>query len=78
MRLATASADKEAAVEASLAYIRHTTELEKAETQGASFWECFKGTNLRRTEIVCPMPSKLTDKTNQSELRRLGSPDSLR
>ncbi|KAM6517497.1 hypothetical protein FSOLCH5_008460 [Fusarium solani] len=53
MRLATASADKEAAVEASLAYIRHTTELEKAETQGASFWECFKGTNLRRTEINC-------------------------
>lgn len=78
MRLATASADKEAAVEASLAYIRHTTELEKAETQGASFWECFKGTNLRRTEIVCPMPSKSTDKTNQLELRRLGSPDSLR
>ncbi|KAF4972023.1 hypothetical protein FZEAL_9686 [Fusarium zealandicum] len=68
MRLSTASADKEAAVEATLAYIRHTTELEKAETQGASFWQCFKGTNLRRTEIVSAMPL-LPDKANRLELR---------
>lgn len=39
-------------VDATLAYIRHTTALEKAETANASFLECFKGTNLRRTEIV--------------------------
>jgi SP family general alpha glucoside:H+ symporter-like MFS transporter len=78
MRLATASADKEAAVEASLAYIRHTTELEKAETQGASFWECFKGTNLRRTEIVCIVPPRSTHRANRLELRRLGGPNSLR
>lgn len=44
--------DKERAVDATLAYIRHTTELEKGETSNASFLECFKGTNLRRTEIV--------------------------
>lgn len=37
---------------ASLAYIEHTTRLEIAETGNANFLECFKGTNLRRTEIV--------------------------
>lgn len=33
--------------------IRHTTELEKDITSGASYWDCFKGVDLRRTEIVC-------------------------
>ncbi|KAJ5557156.1 hypothetical protein N7513_002743 [Penicillium frequentans] len=45
--------DKERTVDVTLAYIRHTTELEKGETSNASFLECFKGTNLRRTEINC-------------------------
>lgn len=40
-------------VESTLAYIIYTTELEKAETADASFIDCFKGTNLRRTEINC-------------------------
>lgn len=44
--------DKERTVDVTLAYIRHTTELEKGETSNASFLECFKGANLRRTEIV--------------------------
>jgi MFS transporter, SP family, general alpha glucoside:H+ symporter len=52
MRLRADSPNKEQEVEAALAYIRHTTELEKADTESASFFECFKGTNLRRTEIV--------------------------
>jgi MFS transporter, SP family, general alpha glucoside:H+ symporter len=52
MRLRSDSPTKEDDVEASLAYIRHTTELEMAVTESASFWECFRGTNLRRTEIV--------------------------
>ena len=52
MRLTYDSPDKEQRVETTLAYIRHTTELEKEETANASFWECFQGTNLRRTEIV--------------------------
>jgi SP family general alpha glucoside:H+ symporter-like MFS transporter len=51
-RLSGDSPDKEELVEASLAYIRYTTEMETAEAGGASFLECFKGTNLRRTEIV--------------------------
>ena len=51
-RLRSDSPNKEAEVEATIAYIRHTTELEKAETEDASLWECFRGVNLRRTEVV--------------------------
>lgn len=54
MRLRQDTPEKVQEVEATLAYIRHTTELEKAETANASFLDCFKGTNLRRTEIVRP------------------------
>lgn len=39
-------------IEATVALIDHTTRLERAETAGASYLECFRGTNLRRTEIV--------------------------
>lgn len=52
MRLSQKSPEQEAEVEATLAYIRYTTEIEMAETANATFWECFRGTNLRRTEIV--------------------------
>jgi SP family general alpha glucoside:H+ symporter-like MFS transporter len=43
---------REQRVEQALAYIKYTTEMEKLESADASFLECFKGTNLRRTEIV--------------------------
>lgn len=46
------SSSNEQEAEATLAYIRHTTELERVETANASYIACFKGTNLRRTEIV--------------------------
>jgi SP family general alpha glucoside:H+ symporter-like MFS transporter len=51
-RLRGNSPNKELEIEATLAYIQHTTELERADTESASYLECFKGTNLRRTEIV--------------------------
>jgi SP family general alpha glucoside:H+ symporter-like MFS transporter len=44
--------EREQHVEQTLAYIKYTTEMEKLETANASFLECFKGTNRRRTEIV--------------------------
>ena len=50
-RLRQQTATSEAEIDATLALIVHTTQLERAETVGASFLECFKGTNLRRTEI---------------------------
>ena len=51
-RLVGNAADHDQEVEASLAYIIYTTEQEKAETEGASVLECFRGIHLRRTEIV--------------------------
>ncbi|OJJ46721.1 hypothetical protein ASPZODRAFT_97172 [Penicilliopsis zonata CBS 506.65] len=36
-----------------IAMMVHTTALERRITKGASYWDCFKGTDLRRTEIVC-------------------------
>ena len=57
MRLTGDSPNKLSEVEDTLAYIQYVTEMEKAETENASFWECFQGTNLRRTEIVSTLPS---------------------
>lgn len=53
-RLREDGPQKEEEVDKGLAYIKYTTELENAEAANASYWECFRGTNLRRTEIVCP------------------------
>ncbi|EMR72447.1 putative mfs sugar transporter protein [Eutypa lata UCREL1] len=36
-----------------LAMMLHTTKLEAESTAGATYADCFKGINLRRTEIVC-------------------------
>lgn len=46
----TNASEKE--IDAALALIQHTNEMEVAETKGATYLDCFKGTNARRTEIV--------------------------
>lgn len=43
----------DAEVESTLAYIIYTNEQEQIETEGARLIDCFRGTNLRRTEINC-------------------------
>lgn len=53
-RLRQENPEREQQVESTLAYIKYTTELEASETAEASFFDCFKGTNARRTEIVSP------------------------
>jgi SP family general alpha glucoside:H+ symporter-like MFS transporter len=40
-------------INAQVAMMVHTTRTEAEVTKGASYPDCFKGTNLRRTEIVC-------------------------
>ncbi|KAJ4349230.1 hypothetical protein N0V95_004766 [Ascochyta clinopodiicola] len=52
-RLRQDTPDKDLQVARAVAYIKYTTELEKAETANASYLECFRGVNLRRTEINC-------------------------
>ncbi|KAJ7779749.1 general substrate transporter [Mycena metata] len=44
---------KEFDADETLAMMQHTTYLEEKLTTGATYWDCFKGTDLRRTEIVC-------------------------
>lgn len=47
---ATAS---EAKVDDTISMMRYTDDLEQELSEGASYADCFRGTNLRRTEITC-------------------------
>lgn len=40
-------------VEDTIAMIVHTNEYERQISEGTSYWDCFKGTDARRTEIAC-------------------------
>ena len=40
-------------VDQTLAMMVHTNELERQIAEGTRYWDCFKGTDRRRTEIVC-------------------------
>lgn len=40
-------------VEDTLAMMIHTNELEIQQTAGTTYWDCFKGVDLRRTELTC-------------------------
>ena len=45
-----------------VALMQRTTNLEMEMFKGVSYWDCFKGTNLRRTEIACAaFLSQITD-----------------
>ncbi|WVO12529.1 hypothetical protein L204_100129 [Cryptococcus depauperatus] len=52
-RLTSHKQDMASNIDESCDMIRHTTELEKDITSGASYVDCFKGIDLRRTEIIC-------------------------
>ena len=53
LRLTSLNRETDFDADETLVMMVHTTALEEKITQGASYWDCFKGTNLRRTEIVC-------------------------
>ena len=36
-----------------LAMMLHTVKIENEVTSGSNYWDCFKGVDLRRTEIAC-------------------------
>lgn len=50
-RLRTAATESE--LDHTISMMRHTNELEKEITAGTSYLDCFRGVNLRRTEITC-------------------------
>ena len=47
------ASDMEFDLDKQVAMMEHTTELEKNMNTGTNYQDCFKGTDLRRTEIVC-------------------------
>lgn len=49
----TSGSDPNFNLDETIAMIQHTNELEVSLSSGTSYWDCFKGTNLRRTEVVC-------------------------
>lgn len=53
LRLTSPNTSANFNVDQTVAMMEHTTELEKEMNTGTSYWDCFKGTDLRRTEIVC-------------------------
>ncbi|KAI1633362.1 alpha glucoside transporter [Biscogniauxia mediterranea] len=53
LRLTSLNRETEFDADETIAMMVHTTALEKNITKGASYLDCFKGVDLRRTEIVC-------------------------
>jgi SP family general alpha glucoside:H+ symporter-like MFS transporter len=52
-RLARASGFSQRDCDRQMAMMIHTNEMEKQVSAGTTYWDCFKGTERRRTEIVC-------------------------
>ena len=52
-RLTSADKHPDFNADDTIAMMRHTNELEKAVSEGTSYFDCFRGTDLRRTEIAC-------------------------
>ncbi|RMZ81496.1 hypothetical protein DV738_g2291, partial [Chaetothyriales sp. CBS 135597] len=53
LRLTSLDRETDFDADETIAMMVHTTALEEKITTGATYWDCFKGTDLRRTEIVC-------------------------
>lgn len=52
-KLASKSSEAANHIDDTLDFITVTNEHESLVNEGGNYWDCFKGTNLRRTEIVC-------------------------
>ena len=53
LRRLTTRGDETFDPDQTVAMMEHTNEIEKVVNEGTQYWDCFKGTDLRRTEIVC-------------------------
>ncbi|KAL6906569.1 sugar transporter domain-containing protein [Trichoderma evansii] len=53
LRLTSLNRETDFDADETVAMMVHTTALEEKVTAGASYWDCFKGVDLRRTEVVC-------------------------
>lgn len=50
LRLTSLNRETDFDADETISMMVHTTRLEEKITRGASYWDCFKGTDLRRTE----------------------------
>ncbi|KAK4949951.1 hypothetical protein LTR10_011793 [Elasticomyces elasticus] len=53
LRRLTSAGDSNFNPTKTIAMMIHTDELEREISAGTTYWDCFKGTDLRRTEIAC-------------------------
>jgi MFS transporter, SP family, general alpha glucoside:H+ symporter len=53
-RLTSTSRNSDFDADETVAMMVHTNALEEKTSGGASYWDCFKGADLRRTEVSCP------------------------
>jgi len=53
LRLTSLNRETSFNVDETVAMMQHTTMLEEKITKGSSYLDCFRGSDLRRTEIVC-------------------------
>jgi len=53
LRLTSKNRETDFDADETIAMMVHTTALEEKITKGVSYFDCFRGTDLRRTEIVC-------------------------
>ncbi|KAI1118510.1 sugar transporter-domain-containing protein [Nemania sp. NC0429] len=53
LRLTSLNRETNFDADETIAMMVHTTALEAKITKGASYWDCFRGVDLRRTEVVC-------------------------
>ncbi|KAK1724793.1 general substrate transporter [Colletotrichum acutatum] len=53
LRRLASSSTTDAELDVSISMIAHTNEMERLNSEGTSYIDCFRGTNLRRTMIAC-------------------------
>lgn len=53
LRRLTSRGDSSFDANETIAMMVHTNEIEKENSAGTTYWDCFRGTDLRRTEVAC-------------------------
>ncbi|KAF3938796.1 hypothetical protein ABW19_dt0203088 [Dactylella cylindrospora] len=53
LRLTSLNKESDFDADETVAMMAHTTQIERQTTSGATYLDCFRGVNLRRTEVTC-------------------------
>ena len=76
LRLTSVNRETDFDADETIAMMVHTTALEEKITAGASYLDCFRGTDLRRTEVSVSdwLSSRWTNETNYCRLSACAGP----